>query len=235
MRKKENAFTLIELSIVLIIISLIISGIIGGRALIHSADLRSITSDLNKYKTSINIFRDQYDALPGDITDATSYWPVDCVNNGANPCNGDGNGILDSAYESSRAWQHLYLSSIISKQYEGQTQSVSVEVLHTNIPSGSLESIFYIYNVVDYNGRSGNNILISRPRFFVSYFFPLGGLLKSADAKIIDKKVDDGKADGGHMRAMSGRGVTGCLIGGGITGDYNLSTTTNDCILHSFF
>jgi len=69
----NSAFTLIELSIVLIIISLIVGGIIGGKSLIHSAEIQSISRDINKNLAAINSFNLQYDALPGDFNEATSY------------------------------------------------------------------------------------------------------------------------------------------------------------------
>jgi len=66
----KNGFTLIELSIVLIIISLIVGGIVGGRSLIHSAKMNQFAGDLSSIRAATYLFVDQYDSLPGDMPDA---------------------------------------------------------------------------------------------------------------------------------------------------------------------
>jgi len=48
---KNNGFTLIELSIVLIIISLIVGGIINGKALIKSSEVQSAITEIGNMKT----------------------------------------------------------------------------------------------------------------------------------------------------------------------------------------
>ena len=56
MKNNNKGFSLIELSIVLIIIGLLIAGVTGGASLIKSAELRSQISDLRNVQTSINAF-----------------------------------------------------------------------------------------------------------------------------------------------------------------------------------
>ena len=73
---RQKGFTLIELSIVIVIIGLIVAGVIGGQSLIQQSKLRSIITDVNKYKTAYNTFYLQFSSLPGDMSNASSYWPV---------------------------------------------------------------------------------------------------------------------------------------------------------------
>ncbi len=61
-------FTLIELSIVLVIIGLIIGGVLVGRDLIRAAAVRGTITQVEKYNTAVNAFRIKYNALPGDIS-----------------------------------------------------------------------------------------------------------------------------------------------------------------------
>jgi prepilin-type N-terminal cleavage/methylation domain-containing protein len=66
---RGNGFTLIELSIVLVIIGLIVGGVLVGRDLIAAAQMRSLITQIEKYNTAVNTFRTKYDnILPGDMT-----------------------------------------------------------------------------------------------------------------------------------------------------------------------
>jgi len=95
----KSGFTLIELSIVLIIIGLITGGVLVGQDLISAATIRAQISQIEKYQTAVNTFRGKYGYLPGDIPDpvATQYGfkprGTDC-NGTACPGEGDGDGIL---------------------------------------------------------------------------------------------------------------------------------------------
>lgn len=64
---KNKGFTLIELSIVLVIIGLIVGGILIGRDMIRAAEIRSLISEKNQYIVATNNFRNKYNAMPGDI------------------------------------------------------------------------------------------------------------------------------------------------------------------------
>lgn len=101
-RERERGFTLVELSIALVIIGLIVGGVLVGRDLIHSAELRSEVSQIEKYQTAVNTFKLKYNALPGDIAEpnasafgfaARGYY---FGYNGK----GDGDGIIEGWYPS---------------------------------------------------------------------------------------------------------------------------------------
>ena len=74
----NKAFSLIELSIVLIIISLLVAGITGGKSLIESAKIRNVINEFNNLEKSIYAFKVIKDRLPGDVNndgilDSVSY------------------------------------------------------------------------------------------------------------------------------------------------------------------
>src|SRR5262245_34434616 len=117
----QRAFSLIELSIVIVIIGLIVGGIIGGSALIRAGELRSVVSDVSKYTAAVNTFKQKYDAFPGDMINATSYWgainatPATCyttANTGPATCDGNGDGhlvptVVNEYHETFHSWKHL--------------------------------------------------------------------------------------------------------------------------------
>lgn len=61
------AFSLIELSIVLIIIGLLVAGVTGGASLIRSAKLQSAVNDMESLKRSFFIFYAAKNRVPGDL------------------------------------------------------------------------------------------------------------------------------------------------------------------------
>ena len=63
----NKAFSLIELSIVLIIISLLVAGIISGKSLIESAKVYATISELRKFKQEVYSFKLLKNRLPGDL------------------------------------------------------------------------------------------------------------------------------------------------------------------------
>ena len=71
---RPQGFSLVELSIVLVILGLLTGGILAGQSLIRASELRAATAEYQRYATSIQSFRDKYMALPGDMTNATRFW-----------------------------------------------------------------------------------------------------------------------------------------------------------------
>jgi prepilin-type N-terminal cleavage/methylation domain-containing protein len=71
----RSGFTLIEMSIVLVVIGLLVGGVLVGQDLIRAAYVRAQISQIEKFNTAVNTFYGKYQALPGDMnaTTATNY------------------------------------------------------------------------------------------------------------------------------------------------------------------
>jgi len=135
MENREKGFTLIELSIALVIIGLIAGGILFGRSLIRASEFRSILSDLGRFEAAQMTFRNKYNCIAGDCKDADSFgiWNI-----------GNGNGYVEHySYnlESYQFWQHLASSELISGSYSGTGDSTPV--LGENIPSSRILGVGY--------------------------------------------------------------------------------------------
>jgi prepilin-type N-terminal cleavage/methylation domain-containing protein len=63
---KKNAFTLLELAIGLVIISLLIGAILGGAAMINNAKIRRQVKDLQGLYAGCYTYFDKFEQLPGD-------------------------------------------------------------------------------------------------------------------------------------------------------------------------
>lgn len=68
-QKNEKGFSLIELSIVLIIMGLLISGVVGSASLIETAKLRGTINDIISYRTAYNTYYAQFGKVPDSCSD----------------------------------------------------------------------------------------------------------------------------------------------------------------------
>lgn len=136
---KIQGFSLVELSIVLVILGLLTGGILAGQSLIRAAELRSITTDTQRYVTAVYTFRDKYFAIPGDMSAATTFWGFqgttaapDCVSNSgittvsaSGTCDGNGDGILyygvtnGGTGEVWQFWRQLVFAGLIEGSFTG--------------------------------------------------------------------------------------------------------------------
>lgn len=93
-QEKEKGFTLIELSIVLVIIGLIVGGVLVGQDLIRAAEIRATVGQIEKYNSSVNTFRTKYNGIPGDISAANAA-AFGFIARAGSAGRGDNNGLID--------------------------------------------------------------------------------------------------------------------------------------------
>lgn len=96
---RQLGFTLIELSIVLVIIGLIVGGVLAGQELISAAATRAQLAQIEKYNTAVRTFQGKYGAFPGDLTTSAAsqfgFYRTGCDGSVGQ---GDGNGYVDGYY-----------------------------------------------------------------------------------------------------------------------------------------
>lgn len=107
----QPGFTLIELSIVLVIIGLLVGSVLVGQELIEAAEFRKIVRDIERYETAVYAFRDKYNCLPGDCPNATTFFGVSSTGcqisstnsgyvtsaGGTGTCNGAGHNYIGAS------------------------------------------------------------------------------------------------------------------------------------------
>lgn len=145
-QNNKNGFSLVELSIVLVILGLLTGGILTGQSLIRASELRAITTESSQIETAVMTFKGKYFALPGDMSNATSFWSAadggdglgtdcaDATSSGGSTCNGNGNEWIEGAeppfipttspelhngMEWFHSWVHLSNAGLIEGQYTG--------------------------------------------------------------------------------------------------------------------
>lgn len=252
-RPQQSGFTLIELSIVIVIIGMLVGGVLMGKNLIRNADLQTIITDAAKYKSSAKQFKDKYMAIPGDFSEATSIWGKDNAACAADTgsattpgtCNGNGNGVLDIAAsagatsEQVQFWKQLQLEGLVKGNFSGLTGGSGVyhNIPGVNSPAGKLSSsgwtAYFIINTVWGNvewftADHGNVLTFGKA---VAGSINYGAALKPEEAWGIDTKIDDGKPGLGEVMSLWN---AGCTLAGASTDtsfDYNLTNSTEVCRL----
>ena len=234
----KKGFSLIELSIVLVIVGLLVGGVLAGKSLIRASELRSVTSDLRRYQTATMAFRDKYFQLPGDISNATSFWPAadagdgvgtDCydTNNSAATCNGNGDGKIypgSGNYttewnEITRVWQHLAFSGLVEGTYTGVSTSAVGSAMRStsgvNIPAAKLAGGGYRMNYRNNPSGISNQFPIVAT---VIYFGEWSDdstpqtILTAEETWNIDTKLDDGMPGTGNVRSgLNNTGLPNCV------------------------
>lgn len=124
--RKQQGFTLIELSIVLVIIGLIVGGVLVGQDLIKAAEIRATIAQIEKYNASVNTFRTKYNGMPGDLTSDNAL-AFGFVIRAGTPGRGDGNGLIDTStgsgmvfgQEPSMFWNDLSVANLVDGNFIG--------------------------------------------------------------------------------------------------------------------
>lgn len=227
----KRGFTLLEMSVVLLTIALLIAGIMVGKSLIHNAQLQSVIADVDRYEKAVQLFRDKYHELPGDMPNATSFWgdagsactsPAHGAPLTSATCNGDGNGQIESQnylgmFESILAWQHLANAKLIDGMYNvtDDVTGLSSVVPGVNVPASKILpngfTFAYIYYWLGYGfipTNTNGHILSYGDSSNDCCVSGLMGGLAPTDALSIDKKMDDGMPGTGNVVSTYAHGCT---------------------------
>ncbi len=169
----RKGFTLVELSIVLVIIGLLLGGVLKGKSMIDNAKLKRVKSDVDGIVAATYGYQDKYGYLPGDD-------PQDRVTElGATGCTGgNGNGLFGGG-EYACAWQELIGAGFMS----GDASQTDENLVAKTSPYGGN----YLFRYGTRGNRNGNYIQVEN--------------VPSDKIKSLDDKYDDGVYDTGDIQA----------------------------------
>jgi len=216
-RKIKKAFTLIEMTVVIIIIATLISiAAITGSAFIDNGKAQSFIYELTGYRQNIKKFYDTYHALPGDFNGASSDINAYLMNG-----NGNGKYDIDISNECYSAWQHMsyagilpekFVGTSVSKEFVGgrfiQQSKPGVNVPRSKIfPNAGYRIGSNIPNEISQNSIMGKYNIILEFMQYDSFDEMTGrgknGAINPIIMQNIDTKIDDGKPIDGFLVGLN--------------------------------
>ncbi len=231
----KQGFTLLEMSIVLVLIGLIAGGVLVSSQLIAAGEITATIAQVDRFREAANTFDQKFGGIPGDIQAALASANGLSIRNGA-VGRGDGNGLIDGnggpgsllqgGGETGLFWVDLTTANGLSLNLLDQSFFTATQTLQPNsqpstiglyMPEARLGrgNYFYVYetNNQNYYGLSAvtslsSGVMTSSPTLTV------------IQAYTIDKKIDDGLPQSGKVIAyyVDQGGVYAAAGGGGYSG-----------------
>jgi prepilin-type N-terminal cleavage/methylation domain-containing protein len=189
MKRSQAGFTLIEIAIVLVIISLLLGGALKGQELINSAKVKNLATDFKNIPVFIYGYQDKFKALPGDDAAASSHVTASI--------NGDANGVIDGKWndviaddtEAFNFWQHARLAGLAP----GPTDKTDADYIPRNASLGKIGVQSGSATAPPIKDKSGNPI---RGAYIICSDGVLGKFVRQ-----LDTVMDDGNIGTGSMLA----------------------------------
>ena len=213
------AFSLIELSIVLIIIGLLVAGITGGASLIESAKITNFISTTRDWQNDVYTFYSLKNRLPGNPKNLSFLGQMINKNWNFNTSgifseykisdfginDYDGLGANTSVSYCAAFWLDLYLAKIsdykVPKNGLGTTSCSYGSVAIPSVFNGELKVIGPLTMLFDDNKGAWPQFYKAMKGIYFK-FEPNSNHIKPKLYYHLDLKIDDGKYDSGLMRGF---------------------------------
>lgn len=243
-------FTLVEMSVVIVIIGLIVGGVSFGNNMINRAKLGAVIAQIQEFKAGYDAFGSKYMGIPGDLSNASVYWGDDClhVNAGTSDLSGcDGNGNLEYDFSGStiadrgdpyRFFRHLQLANMIDGDFLGHGRDSagdSTAEIGTNVPTSKLGGAWFVRTTQPQNatfiGYTTSSLGSNSRHNFLQLAdiddSPTESFIDVDDMRSIDRKIDDDKPGFGKVLAAM---AADCAKGTSTTDSYDVAAG-NTCQL----
>lgn len=217
LRSRARGVSILEISLMLLIMTLTTSAVLKGQELIFSARSKSLIAQNEQAKVAFLGFQDRFRALPGDYRDAPANIPGVSYH-------GDGNGLIEFgvtpvgpngvANEDEIVWNHLSKAGFYPGSFDYQSGNPAA-----GIPRNAFGGIVGLVHYNDYGNPSA-------PPAAKRLTIKTGNQVPVQYLAEMDMKIDDGNALSGSFQfsnyAYSGAApvgppsASGCIDASGI-------------------
>jgi hypothetical protein len=214
---KLPGFGLFEIAISLSIVGLLSAGLYKGYTLLEKARMHRMASQIESVQVAYNLFKERYNALPGDWSDALGAEEQKM---------GNGNGVIEGSplepwSEASLFWHHLVQSGYLTRMSfaKSHNQGARQGVFVPKTPLGG--GLFVRQN--PFEDLPGVWLVIADPRD------PDKPFLTPAKAQELDSRLDNGQPTVGSVRAYDAEGHAGECV---VNDAYNVALKRRCCVLY---
>jgi predicted Fe-S protein YdhL (DUF1289 family) len=192
-QRKQSAasgFTLLEITLVLIILAAVVGGITAGKNLLRVSLMDKAAAQIEQIQSGVKLFSNKYQCMPGDCADPVAITGY--------TYSGNGNNFLENTWlsnENKAFWIHLSASGMFQDAL----------VAHTGSGMSSMNAPLFRVNQGAFLNAFGdikygqNVIMIASPD-------STGGVSVS-EAIYLDEKLDDGIAASGSIQSTGSTNI----------------------------
>ncbi len=185
-----RGFTLLEISIVLVILALMIGGITAGKNLLRVATMDKAAAQIEQIQSGVKLFSNKYQCMPGDCADPAAI--------SGYTYSGNGNGYLGKTWnddENKGFWVHLSASGLYQDALVTHNSLAGMKVPLFRVNQGSVLNAFG-------DIKFGQNVVM------IASTDSSGGVTVT-EAIYLDEKMDDGIAASGSIRSTGYTSIYG--------------------------
>ncbi len=240
----QKAFSLIELSIVIVIISVIMTIGLKSSEIVKNYELKRIMALTEEYENGFKAFYQIYNVVPGDTNKGYNLFADNnCIDvviaSNKKGCNGDDDGIIDISesthntdhYESILAFYHLFKAKLIAydnnndlnianSSGNNNISSCNNKIVfnsEVNVPAlGLRNSLLLLYKL------SSNDISLLVSSGLACNISDFSGVFTVEELLSLERKYDDNLPESGMIQTLANSTVGSsnlCFVGA----DYNLA------------
>ncbi len=246
--KAQKGFTLIEMSIVLVIIGLIVGGILKGQEIVENSRQKNALAEVERIRAAVNTFVDRYRALPGDFALAQGAAGVGRITTSALVINGDGDGIVEPVAAAATAAGIVGVNGgIAGAAGTGETVSFFTQLSAADLiggvtlsaaaqtafgegaalPAGPFPGTGFTIAYGSYDNLAGYELASHWLRLSKGPPTAITAGLTAKQMQSLDVRIDDGVAATGQFRSGGLAAPCGTAVA---TPDYQATVETVSCI-----
>ncbi|MBQ3565105.1 MAG: prepilin-type N-terminal cleavage/methylation domain-containing protein [Alphaproteobacteria bacterium] len=200
----NRGFSLIEVAIAVLVISLVATFSLKGRELVQTAKIRAVIEQVETFRIAVDTFEEKYGALPGDLSNAK-----DLIDSSLD--NGSGNRKFETLSDAKRFWAHLSKAGLIN-----------VELVN-GLPTSKIGGVFTVSSKIQ--DKPGIWLVLSNGTADNTAFT---GIVSPETAYRIDKSIDTGIPNEGDVQVIKGNNALGECINGS---SYVFTNKNEDCVI----
>ncbi len=197
----NKGFTLVEIAIVVILVGLAAAAVVKGTDMVQTVRKQALQTEIKSTKTAFEAFKKKYNALPGDMLNATARFQNcsgTCVNGNGDTFIGTPNSPISGAYalggtdgEYQQFWEHLHkaglrqtaLAPVPKAGGTLMVRSINQDLCYAAGQPAKLQGIWLVWQLQPYIAADTSPVISPR------------------EAMLIDRKYDDGKPGWGNVRS----------------------------------